>query len=417
MLRTILMLIGMMLVGPAMVVADRWPEFRGPGGEGHSDCVGQPLVWSESENVTWKSAVPGIGWSSPVVWDDQIWMTTATQDGRELNAICLDRKSGKMLHNVKVFEVEKPADIQNFNSHASPSPVIDSGRLYVHFGTNGTACLNTSTAEVIWSRRDLNLEHQVGPGSSPILVGDLLVVNCDGMDVQYVIGLEKSTGRTVWKTDRSVDLSENTKDENKAFSTPLLIQGDSRTDLISTGAQAAFGYDPQTGSEQWKVLFDGFSNVARPVYGQGLVIVNTGFTSPEFLAIRVGGTGDVTESHIAWRFGRSVPARSSPILIGDLLYFVSDGGVASCVELRNGESVWKQRIGGEFSASPVYVDGRIYFLDHSGKTTVVAAGHRYEPLATNQLEGTFRGSMAIVGKAFLIRSTSHLYRVENSVVP
>ena len=161
----------------------------------------------------------------------------------------------------------------------------------------------------------------------------------------------------------------------------------------------------------------GFSNVARPVHGQGLVIVNTGFTSPEFLAIRTGGMGDVTESHVAWRYGRSVPARSSPILIRDLLYFVSDGGVVSCVELRNGESVWQQRIGGEFSASPVYVDGRIYFLDHSGKTTVVAAGRRYEPLATNQLEGTFRGSVAIVGNAFLMRSTSHLYRVENSVAP
>lgn len=417
MLRTIPMLIGMMLMGPAMVAADRWPEFRGPGGEGHSDCVELPLVWSESKNITWKSAVPGNGWSSPVVWDGQIWMTTASQDGRELYAICLDRKSGKMLHNVKVFEVEQPADLQKFNSHASPSPVIESGRLYVHFGVNGTACLNTATAEVVWSRRDLNLDHQVGPGSSPILVGDLLVVNCDGIDVQYVIGLEKSTGRTVWKTDRSVDLSKKRNDEHKAFSTPILIQGDGRTDLISIGAQAVFGYDPQTGSEQWKVLFDGFSNVARPVHGQGLVIVNTGFTSPEFLAIRTGGMGDVTESHVAWRYGRSVPARSSPILIRDLLYFVSDGGVVSCVELRNGESVWQQRIGGEFSASPVYVDGRIYFLDHSGKTTVVAAGRRYEPLATNQLEGTFRGSVAIVGNAFLMRSTSHLYRVENSVAP
>jgi len=290
--------------------------------------------------------------------------------------------------------------------------VIESGRLYVHFGTNGTACLNTATAEVVWSRGDLNLDHQVGPGSSPMLVGDLLVVNCDGIDVQYVIGLEKSTGRTVWKSDRSVDLSKKRNDEHKAFSTPILIQGGGRTDLISIGAQAVFGYDPQTGSEQWKVLFDGFSNVARPVHGQGLVIVNTGFTSPEFLAIRAGGMGDITGSHIKWRYGRSVPARSSPILIGDLLYFVSDGGVVSCIELHNGESVWQQRIGGEFSASPVYVDGRIYFLDHSGKTTVVAAGRRYEQLATNQLDGTFRGSVAIVGQAFLIRSTSHLYRVE-----
>ena len=202
MVRIIQLLIGMMLVGPAIGAADRWPDFRGPGGEGHSDCVGLPLEWSESKNVTWKAAVPGNGWSRPVVWDDQIWMTTASPDGRELYAICLDRKSGKKLHNVKVFEVEQPADLQKFNSHASPSPVIESGRLYVHFGTNGTACLNTATAEVVWSRGDLNLDHQVGPGSSPMLVGDLLVVNCDGIDVQYVIGLEKSTGRTVLRRSR-----------------------------------------------------------------------------------------------------------------------------------------------------------------------------------------------------------------------
>jgi len=406
----ILCLIATCTVSPTLA-GDSWPEFRGPGGQGHSDATGVPLQWSEDQNVTWKTAIPGEGWSSPVVLGRQIWMTTAEEEGKSLRALCVDLNSGELLHNIELFRVAELAPKHATNSYASPTPVIEPGRVYVHFGTYGTACIDTRTGKPLWKTTELQLDHEVGPGSSPTLYGDLLVINCDGYDVRYVAALHKQTGELAWKKDRPGPLNA-TKSINKAFSTPLYVQIDGQVQAISPSAQQVVSYNPVTGEEVWRVKYPGFSNVPRPVFGNGLVYVCTGYMTPEIWAIRPNGKGDITQTHVAWKVTKQVPAKPSPLLVGDELYMISDAGIVTCLDARTGEEIWKERFGGNYSASPVFVDGRIYFFGEDGRSVVIAPGRKYEPLATNQLGGRFMASPAIVGKAFILRTHSHLYRIE-----
>ncbi len=262
-----------MIVGKAaaaLVVAfaaqGEWPQFRGPRGDGHSDARGIPREWSESKNIRWKVPVHGRGWSSPVIWGRQIWMTTATPEGKELFAVCVDRETGKIVHDVNVFDVENPPYINPMNSYASPTPVVEEGRLYVSFGSMGTACLDTATAKTIWTRRDFPCDHYRGPGSSPFVYGDLLIVHFDGYDFQYVVALDKKTGRTVWKTDRSIDYGTDDGDFKKAFCTPIVIEAGGKPQLISPGSRAAIAYEPLTGKEIWRVRFHSFSSTARGIF-------------------------------------------------------------------------------------------------------------------------------------------------------
>jgi len=410
----ITMLILAVALSPLAAAADQnWPQFRGPSGDGHARATGLPLTWSETENIRWKTPIHGRGWSSPVVWEDQIWMTTATEDGKQMFAVCVARDSGKVLQDIRVFTGHRLQEIHTLNSYASPTPVIEAGRVYVHFGTYGTACLNTATGKTVWERRDLNCDHFRGPGSSPVLFGDLLILHLDGMDVQYLVALNKTTGRTVWRTDRSTDFGDLVGDLRKAYATPLICEMGGRVQMISPGAQAAFAYDPATGKELWTVRYSGgFSNVSRPLCGQGLVFLNTGFGGPQLWAVRPDGRGDVTDSHVVWKLAKSVPAKPSPLLIGDLIYMVDDRGIASCVEAKTGAIVWKKRIGGKHSASPVYADGRIYIFDHDNTATVLRPGRRYEILAVNKLDNGCMASPAVVGRAFILRTRTHLYRIE-----
>ncbi len=392
--------------------SDNWPEFRGPTGDGHSTSAGLPLTWSETENVVWKTPIHDYGWSSPVVWQDQVWITTATEDGKQLFAVCLDCDRGKVLYDVKVFDVEQPEHVASVNSYASPTSAIEDGRVYVHYGTYGTACLDTRSGQVLWTRRDLNCDHHEGPGSSPILFEDLLIVPVDGRDVQYVIALDKATGKTVWKTNRSIDYSQFSDNMRKAFCTPSVIDLGTHKELISPGAKAVMGYDPRTGEELWKVRYSGWSMVPRPLFGHGLLFIVNDFERPELWAIRPGGHGDVTDSHVAWQVRQGVPAQPSLLLIDDLLYAVTDLGVAECLNAKTGDMVWKNRLGGNFAASPIYADGRVYFFGQDGTTTVLAPGPEYKILAVNQLDGELKASPAIVGRDFLIRTRTHLYRIQ-----
>jgi outer membrane protein assembly factor BamB len=368
-----------------------WPEFRGPTRDGHADSQGLPLTWSETENVVWKTPIHDRGWSSPVIWQNQIWVTTATEDGTQLFAVCIDRDSGKILRDVKVFDVEKPEHVAPVNSYASPTPAIEAERVYVHYGTYGTACLDTASGQVLWTRRDLNCDHHEGPGSSPILHEDLLIVHVDGRDVQYVIALDKTTGKTVWKTNRSIDYSQFSDNMRKAFCTPTVIDTGTRKELISPGAKALMGYDPKTGKEWWKIRHDGWSMVPRPIFGHGLVFFVNDFERPELWAIRPGGSGDVTDSHVAWRIRQTVPA---------------------CIDARTGNVIWKNRMGGNYAASPLYADGRIYFFGQEGTTTVLEPGPVYKVLAVNQLDDELKASPAVAGRALYIRTRTHLYRIE-----
>lgn len=404
-----------------------WPEFRGPFGNGHAAAesakpVGLPLRWSETENVKWKTPIPHSGWSTPVVMGGQIWLTTATEEGHDFYVLCLDAESGKVLLNQKLFHADKPEPLGNsVNGYGTPTPVIEPGRVYLNFGSYGTACIDTATLKTIWQRGDLPCRHFRGPGSSPILFDDLLILSMDGVDVQYVAALNKKTGETVWKTDRTTawdDLDANGKpkmdgDLRKAFSTPLIFDWQGKPLMISSGSKAVYGYDPRTGKELWKVHHGSHTSASRPVYGKGLVAFATGMGKSEIWAVKPDGQGDATKSHVAWTStGKTVAKTASPLLVGDLLFMVNDGGVISCLEIATGREVWTQRIGGHFAASPIYADGRIYFCSQEGKTTVIEPGRSYNLLAANTLDTGCMASPAVAGKALFLRTKTHLYRIE-----
>ncbi|HTG94781.1 MAG TPA: PQQ-binding-like beta-propeller repeat protein [Pyrinomonadaceae bacterium] len=379
-----------------------WPQFRGPTGQGHSDEQGLPLNWSETTNVRWKVAIPGKGWSSPVVQGDRIWLTTATDEGKSLRALSIDRNSGAILQNVEVVRLKSPKLTNSKNSFASPTPVVDGERVYVHFGAYGTACL-TQSGEIVWKTRLEYDNGQHGTGGSPIVYEDLLIISCDGNDVQFVVALDKLTGKVKWKKSR---------EGYQAYTTPLVVSLPGGDQVISPGAFRAVAYEPRSGKELWQVRYgEGFSNVPRPVYGDGLVFICTGFQQASMLAVRLDGKGDVTDSKVEWKLDRGVPLTASPLLVGNELYMVTDNGIATCVDAKTGKEYWRARVGGNHSASPIYADGRIYFLSEEGESVVIAPGQKLKHLATNQLDGRTLASMAVSGGSIFIRSETHLYRI------
>jgi outer membrane protein assembly factor BamB len=425
----LLALAGMVLCQPG-ARAD-WPSFRGPLGDGHvalpgdSSTTGLPLQWSDTNNVKWKVEIPFCGWSTPAVMGGQVWLTTATLEGNDFYAICVDAETGKILFNERVFYCEKPESLYNAagaNSYATPSPVIEPGRVYVHFGTYGTACLDTKAFKVLWERKDLPCRHYRGPASSPFLYGELLILTMDGVDLQYLIALDKKTGRTVWKTNRSVAWNDGDDptpmiregDRRKAHSTPVLITVNGEPQLLSAGAKAAYAYDPRTGKELWRVHHDAWSAAPMPLYHDGLVFFISGMGKTQLLAVRPDGQGDVTDTHIAWRTDSMVARTASPILADGLFYMVSDDGMVTCLEPKTGEQVWRRSIGGKYASSPIYADGRLYFCSKQGKTTVIKPGRDLEVLATNELAGGFMASPAVSGRALYLRTKTHLARVEEA---
>jgi outer membrane protein assembly factor BamB len=401
-------LVAGMLSAAVAVVSAQWPEFRGPTGQGHSSAVGLPLSWNESENVVWKSPVPGRGWSSPAVVGNQVWLTTAveTRDGASLRAMAFAVDTGAEIVDVEVFKSRQRASPNPKNSLASPTPIVAGDRVYVHFGQDGTAALTTS-GEIVWKAR-FSYESQHGSGGTPVLYNDLLIFNCDGSDQAFVVALDVATGKVRWRTARRMPYDQ-------AYATPLVVRVGERDQLISPGAYRAVAYDPLTGREIWRADYSpGFSNVPRPVAGHGLVFIATGFQQPFLMAVRLDGTGDVTRSHVVWKTSRGAPLTPSPLLVGDELYFVSDIGVASAVDARTGTFIWQQRLGGNYSASPVFADGRIYFSSEDGVTTAIAPGREFKRLSTSQIDGAMMASLAVAEGSFFLRSHSHLYRIGTS---
>jgi len=416
---------------PAGAAAD-WPEFRGPWGDGHvsapgdTNLAGFPLHWSETENVKWKTEIPYRGWSTPVVMGGQVWLTTATLDGHDFFALCVDAESGKIRFNENLFHSDTPESLGNAalgnppNSYATPSPVIEPGRVYVHFGSFGTACLDTATAKVVWKRDDLPCRHYRGPSSSPILFENLLIVTMDGVNLQYIAALDRNTGRTVWKTDRSVAWNDQDVpgqmaregDLRKAHSTPFIVRTGDNVQMLSGGAKACYGYDPRTGRELWRVRYNDYSVAPRPLFDRGLAYFVSGMTKVELLAIKADGQGDVTDTHVVWRAKTHVGRYASPILVDGLFYSAAEESFVSCLDAASGNIVWAERIGGNYEASPIYADGRLYFFNQQGTTTVLKPGRTCEVLATNTLADGFMASPAAAGKAFFLRTRSHLYRIE-----
>lgn len=392
-----------------------WPDWRGPKEDGRSDAAGLPLHWSETENIVWKTAIHDSGLSTPVVSGGQIWLTTAREDGTALYAVGIDLNSGDIIHDVEVFRVEDPQRINPNNSYATPSAAIEAGRVYVHFGTFGTACIDTNSGSVLWRRTDLNCDHMQGPASSPILFENLAIVDIEGVDKQFIAALDKQTGDTVWLYNRPEDLYTGLKGVYlKSYQTPVIVEVEGKPQLVSNGALLVTGHDPRTGTEIWRARYRDDSTISRIVSGHGLLFVNTGGSpgATQLWAIREGGAGDVTDSHVVWKMAEDAPHESSPVLVGDLLYTMSDLGALICTEATTGKPVWIEHLKGRYSASLLSAGDRIYFSEKKGKTTVIAAGREYRELAVNELDGDLWASPAVAGDSLLLRTKTHLYRIE-----
>ncbi|MCH2183056.1 MAG: PQQ-binding-like beta-propeller repeat protein [Mariniblastus sp.] len=420
----------------ARLQAQQWTEFRGPGGSGIASAANLPSRWSEDQNVAWKTVVPGRGWSSPVVADDQVWLTSAVEtelspaqreekmksaripglmpvQSIELFALCFDARTGELQAKLKLGESSDPPLIHSLNSFSSPTPVLDDDSVYCSFGTFGTWCIDRKTRQVKWSNRELELDHETGPGSSPILWQDLLIFHCDGIDYQFVVALDRESGKVVWKTDRSGELNE-TDSLRKAFSTPIVVSIDGADQLVSAGANWLYGYQPDTGAELWKMPYGklGFSNVPRPVYHDGMLYLCTGYSRSSLFAIRFDDPGGPGEEDLVWRYETQVPTMPTPLLTDGLLLMVSDRGIATCLDAKTGEKHWQERLGGGFASSPILADGKVYVGNRKGEMFVIRPGDEFDLLATNQMDGDIMATPAAVGEQLLVRTKESLYRIQ-----
>ncbi len=392
--------------------ATDWPQFRGPDGQGHSSAEGIPVQWSETENIAWKTAIPGEGWSSPVIYGSQVWMTSAHKKGLSLHVVCVDRSSGKVLHDIEVLTTPDAGPRHVQNGYASPTPVLDSQHAYVTFGPRGTVCLDKS-GKIVWKNTELKFNVIQGAGSSPILHEDLLILTCDGIDVQYIAALDKRTGKVRWKQARKHFERVKRAIGKMAYSTPLAQTINGVPQLVSSGADHVAAYDLRTGKEIWWMPYTGFSQVGRPSYGNGLFYVIGSVSQDHFAIYAVRpGKGQLTEEQIVWKNSSGIGHVPSPLLVGKEIYAVDDKGITSCIDAMTGKVHWKERLGGNYRASPVEIRGRIYTCSREGVCHVLASGKKYKVLATNKLDGTLMASPAVAGRALFIRSGTHLYRIE-----
>ncbi len=400
------------LLAASTFAGENWPQFRGPNGEGKTAETGLATTWSETENIVWKTPIHGRAWSSPVIWDDQIWMTTATPEGHELFAICVDRESGKITSDIKVFDISEPQFCYDLNSYGSCTPVIEAGRVYVHFGAHGTAALDTSSGNILWTRQDLECNHFRGPASSPIIHGDLLIVAFDGYDFQYVVALNKHTGETVWKRDRNIEYGTDNGDMKKGYGTGRVIEVDGIEQLVYPSAGATIAYAPTTGDELWRINHGGMNACNTVLIGNGLIYINTASGGFRLFAMKPGGSGDLTKTNVVWKTSQGVPTRASTLLLDDLIFMVADNAVVTCLDAKTGDRIWNKRLEGEFSSSPIYSEGKIYFSNQDGETFVVAANRKYDLLATNTLDAGCMASPAVYEKTIYLRTKEALYRIE-----
>lgn len=413
--------------------AAEWPEWRGPGGQGHSKATGLPASWSETKNVTWKTELPGRAWSSPVIEGKNIWLTTALEtpakkedaDRRlksntgnqplvvlekvELRALCVDRETGKLTKDILLMTAREPQWVHALNSYASGTPIIEDGKLYCHFGSMGNACLDTASGKVLWTDTTLSVQHENGPGSTPVLWKNLLIFHLDGSDQQLIAALDKRTGKLAWKTPRSGDMNKDPQ-LRKSYGTPLILSVNGKEQIISPASDWLYSYDEQ-GRELWRVKYGqlGFSLTPRPVAGHGMIYMSTGFMKPQILAMKYQG---LEKPEIGWRADKGAPTMPSPLLVGNELYFANDGGIFTCLDAKTGAEHYRERIGGNYSASPTFADGKIYVHNREGLTTVIKPGKQFEVLEKSQLPGKIFASLAAVDSALYLRTDTALYRIE-----
>jgi len=398
---------------------DNWTHFRGSRLDGIANVDSVPVVFNDSTNVIWKKAIPGRGWSSPVVYGDQIWVTTAPPDGKELFALSLDFETGKIIHNISLFKPDSIIRKHSINSYATPTPCIEKGFVYVHFGSMGTACINTSGGSVVWSRTDLKCDHVQGPGSSPLLFHDLLILHFEGTDVRYLVALDKYTGKEIWRTYRPEEpyfpLPTIGK---KAYVTPLPVKINGRDIIISNGSAVCNAYDPLTGEEIWSVIRGAESTIAMPVYENGIVCFFTGHMVKEdgtrfseLIAVDPYGQGDITEINVRWKKETGVLQLSTPVLKNGLLYTVDTRNTLMCINAYTSEEIWTMKLRDKYNASPVYANGKIYFSSTGGEVLVIKEGKELNILARNQMDGEIWATPAVLRNSIILRTDSFLYRI------
>ena len=398
---------------------DNWTHFRGSKLDGIATVNKAPVKWTPDSNILWKAEIHDKGWSSPVVYDEQIWVTTASDDGEGLYAVCLDFETGKIIHDIKVFEPDSVYGKHAINSYATPTPCIEQGFVYVHFGMYGTACISTDDGSIIWQRTDLPCNHVQGPGSSPVLYKNLLILHLEGSDVQYIVALNKTDGKTVWRTERRKELYEPLLPiGKKAYITPLIITVNGKDLLISNGSAVCSAYDPETGKEIWWIVRGEDSTIAMPFSENNKVYFYTSFIVPpegnnfaELMAVDPDGQGDIAEKNILWRIKTPVLQLLTPVIKDGLIYTIDSENNLMCIDSETGNPVYTDKVKGKYNSSPVYAAGNIYFCSTQGEIMVVREGIRYDVIAVNELDGEIWATPAILRNSILIRTSKFLYRI------
>lgn len=395
---------------PASQSLADWPDFRGPARDGVVRNLQLPKSWSAEENIRWRTEIPGEGWSSPIVIGEMIYLTAAipNDSGYALALFSIQANSGEIQNRVQLFQESSDApDIHKKNSHASPTPIFDGTHLFVHFGHQGTACV-TLDGSVVWKNDSLAYPPVHGNGGTPAVVEDLVIFSRDGADISQITALDKRTGKVVWERERDVEA-----DKKFSFCTPLMLELDGRQQLILPGSNVVQSLDPKTGQEHWRLRYEGYSVIPRPIYHAGLVFVCTGYNRPSILAIDPTGSGDVTDTHLKWQSNSNIPHTPSIIALDGKIAVVSDKGIACCFDATTGEELWKERIGGNFSASPLLVGTEMYLLSEEGVCTILDIAGQPTEIAVNKIGERCLASMAVVDQDLLLRSDTALYRITN----
>lgn len=396
---------------------NNWTYYRGSNLDGVSTNKNLPLTWSENENIVWKTPIHGKGASSPVIYGDQIWLTTGDSTGKKLFALCMSLSTGKVIHDIKVFEPDSVPPLHTLNTHATPTPAVEEGFVYVHFGSMGTACLESATGKLVWKREDLKCNYVQGAASSPIIYKNMIILHYEGVDIQFVIALDKKTGKTVWKSIRPQELYVNQPAiARKAFITPIIVNAGGRDLLISNGAEVCIAYDPLTGEEIWRIPYTSDTTISMPMFSNGLVIFTTGLMEPiKLMGVKPLGKGDITKTNIIWTVSnKDIPAINSPFVKDGLLYMIHERGNLTCLEAETGKIVYTNKLKGEFYSSPICADGKIYFSSKKGIVYVLQEGREFKILAQNHMDGEYMATPAVSGNSLVVRSNKALYRIEKA---
>lgn len=408
----------------ASAFAENWPSFRGLTRQGISMERNLPLNWNAESNVVWKTEIPGQGWSSPVVWEDRVFVTTATDEGTKCRVICVDRKSGKIAWNKEVFE-QVPRRKESKNSYATPTAATDGRQVYAVFGDGSMVAL-TMDGTVVWTNRDVKFYSRHGLGASPLVYSNLVIMPFDGSnpiasagvypkvsdeeklgwqipwDKSFIAALDTKTGRRIWTAKRGMS--------RIAHVSPILVDDGEKDILVSGAGDRVQGFNVMTGEQLWSAYAQGEGVTPSPVYGDGRLFASSGFEKTTLRCWQLADAkGDITTNALQWEGKKGVPTQPSPIYVKPYLYTITDGGIATCFAPDDGEIIWQERVGGNHSASPVYGDRRIYFLSEEGETTVINAGSEFKILAKNTLKEKCQASIAISQGQLFIRGEKNLY--------